>query len=204
MPYGNELKTSRYDFTLPPPKNASKSKSNAGNNGKSGEKECYYYYVYRKRIDPKEIKSPDDLPIPLIFRRNNAKLQKQASGGSLDDLSRIVSTKGSSRTLSPMKTSPTERKRSNSLPDVASKRVSPNQKNTRLKPLKKTPKSSPRRVKSTISAYIKGGSSPPSASYPEPGAFNTSIKSVPSLLNLQPEDGLQWSRHTTLIKTPFG
>ena len=200
------IKTSRYDFSLPPARDSSKGRSQ-GNQGITnvGERECYYYYVYRKKIDPAEIKSPDDLPIPLIFRRNNVKLEK--IGGSMEDL-KTVGNKGAGN-LSPMKASAKTKgiKRSNSLPDVKNNKKGsplarmPKKSGTKLKPIKNAPQTSKPLPKIN---RVKRKESPPSATIHEGGAFTTKMKSVPALLNLTPDDGLQWSRHTTLIKTPFG
>lgn len=205
------MKTSRYDFTMPPSLPGSRSSTGKGD---KHDKAYYYYYVYRKKIDPNSITGPDDLPVPKHFRRD--RLNVDSITGSLPRLNQFGSagSSNSSRNGTPKRngtvTIGKTHRRSNSLPELKNLRTSPkNRRNDypRLQPLKggKNSFSAPENRSRALPGIKKRGNN--SASSSESSLSGMSIVKNPlamSLFNLKPEDGLQWSRHTTISKGPNG
>lgn len=207
------MKTSRYDFTMP----ASLPGSRSSTGKDKHDKAYYYYYVYRKKIDPNSISGPDDLPIPKHFRRD--KLNIDGITGSLPRLNHYGSA-GNSRSSSRSGTPKRDRtvtigkthRRSNSLPELKNVRTSPkNRRNDypKLKPLKGGKKgfSAPQQRTSRALPGIKRKGNESASSSTDSSSSGISLVRHPramSLFNLKPEDGLQWSRHTTISKGPNG
>lgn len=209
------LKTSKYDFSLPPSRTPSSTRSSTG-------KDCYYYYVYRKKIDPTEIKRPEDLPLPSLFRRNN--LQTQSITGSLPGLNEINETKNQKENFNNFGDFAVEsRKQSSSLPELKKLGQSLSKNGSRPKRKKKDKvqlKKPVLKKNGKEHGIIRNEKSPPLPGIKGEKRISSSLSSFTdfsddgyilakypmamSLLKLTPEDGLQWARHTTISKGPNG